>query len=132
MKRILALSIITSLFLTACGGSGLTSEQQDLLSDYPELEGPMLAWNALAEAGESEDCEGLIDGMRLSLQLDEETCPAAFEFFADGAPEIDWERTEWSSTGGKAKIYEMDKGDLTSFILNEATDEWRADTVFWE
>lgn len=92
----------------------------------------MLAWEALVEAAEAKDCDAVLAQMRISLKLESEACPDIFEYFEDGAPDIDWSRTEWSTTGGKAKIYELGSGSITSFIHNEADDTWKNDELFWE
>lgn len=131
MKKIISLALLSTLLLAACG-SKIDVATQEIIDAHPELEGPILAWQSLVDAAEKEDCETFLDGMRLSLQLTEESCPDAFAFFADHVPAIDWERTEWNADGGKAKIYEVESGSLTSFILDTAKNKWRADSQFWE
>ena len=131
MKRTLSILALSALFLTACGTrlSGIYSET---LKTYPEVKGIATSWQNLVNAAEAEDCEKFLTYMRGSLLLTEEACPAAFEYFANGAPEIDWTKTEWTADGGKAKIFKAGSGSLSGFILNTATDVWGADTVFWE
>lgn len=131
MKALLSSFILSALFLTACASSISVAEPQTV-REYPEQKPVMLAWQAIVEAAEAEDCDALLAQMRLSLRLEEEVCPTIYEYFEDGAPDIDWSRTEWNSTGGKAKIYELGAGSITSFILNEADDTWKTDQLFWE
>jgi hypothetical protein len=128
MKKLTSLLIISALFLTACG---LTVIDSETLSSYPELKGPATSWQALSDAAQAEDCETFLGYMRASLQLTEEICPAVFEYFED-APVVEWEKTEWNASGGKVKIYELDKGSITGMIHNTAEDTWGADTLFWE
>lgn len=131
MKRIVSVLALSALFLTACG-AGLSVIDSETLKTYPEVKGIATSWQHLVDAAKSEDCEKFLSYMRNSLLLTEEACPAAFEYFADGAPEIDWSKTEWTADGGKAKIFKLGSGSLSGFILNTATDVWGADTVFWE
>lgn len=130
MKRLIALLTLGMLALTACGTS-LTVIDSETLKAYPEVKGVAQSWQGMVDAAQANDCETFLSYMRLSLQLDEEACPAALAYMTD-APEIDWARTEWNATGGKARIYVVNGGGLTGFILNEATDVWGADEVFWE
>ncbi len=132
MKKFTALIILSALFLTACVGTSLTVIDDETLATYPELEDIAVAWEALADAAEAEDCEAFLAQMRSSLQLTEEDCPSAFEYYEDGVPPIEWEKTQWNADMGKAKIYEVNSGSITSFILNGATDVWGADTIFWD
>ena len=129
MKRISFLVLFT-LLLTACGSS-LTVADKDTLKEYPELEGTIWAWQSMVDSAAAEDCATFLENMRLTLDLTEEACPAAFEYFEE-TPLVDWSRTDWSSSGGKAKIYEMGGGSIASFIHNEADNSWRADEIFWE
>lgn len=129
MKRFYLIAVL-SLILSGCGNS-LTVIDSETLNKYPELEGAATAWQSMVDSAEAKDCIGFLENMRLTLKLTEDVCPAAFAYFEE-APVVDWGRTEWSSTGGKAKIYEMDSGSITSFIHNEADDSWRSDEIFWE
>ena len=129
MKRI-SLFVLSALLLTACS-SNLTVADKDTLKAYPELEGAIWAWQSMVDSAAAEDCKTFLENMRLTLKLTEEACPAAFKYFEE-APIVDWSRTDWSSSGGKAKIYEMGSGSIASFILNEADNSWRADEIFWE
>lgn len=128
MKKI-SIFLATVALLTAC--TKITVADREILKNNPELKGPILAWQAMVDTAAEEDCEAFLETVRLTLKLTEEVCPAAFSYF-ENAPEVAWERTEWSTTNGKAKIYEKDGGSITSFILNEADDSWRSDQVFWE
>ena len=128
MKR-LSLFFTFSLLLTAC--NSLSVIDSDVLSKYPELEGPATTWQAMVDSAEAQDCTAFLDTMRLTLNLTEEVCPDVFAYF-ENTPIVDWQRTDWSTTGGKAKIYEMGGGSITSFIHNEADDSWRSDELFWE
>jgi hypothetical protein len=130
MKRIFLSLTIFTLLLTACGSS-LTVIDGETLSSNPELKGVAESWQGIVDAAATQDCERFLSHMRSSLQLTEEDCTDAFEYLED-VPEIDWARTEWNSSGGKAKIYKMESGSLTGFILNEANDVWGADEKFWE
>jgi hypothetical protein len=131
MKKIAALTVLLTIALTACVGTSYTVIDSDTLTAHPELKGVVESWQGMVDAAEVDDCETFLSYMRVSLGLDEEACPNALEFMAD-APPVDWEKTEWNSTGGKAKIYELESGSITGFILNEATGEWGADELFWE
>ena len=130
MKKLASLIILSTLLLTAC--NNLTVIDSDTLKEYPELKGVATSWQALSDAAAAEDCETFLDHMRDSLVLTEEDCPAAFEFFEDGVPPIDWARTEWNDDGGKVKIFEVNSGSITGFILNTVTDVWGASEVFWD
>lgn len=131
MKKLTSLLALSALFFTACG-SAITVADKETIKAYPELEGAMLTWQGMVEAVQANDCAAFLEGMRLTLQLDETVCEAAFDYFSDGVPEVDWARSDWSTSGGKVKIYKKDGGSITSFILNEADDSWRADDIFWE
>lgn len=131
MKRFFALIFLSGLLLTSCGGPSYSVAEPEVLKEYPELVGAINTWQAMVDAADSEDCTAFLDAMRISLKLTDEVCPAAFEYLND-VPQVDWSRTEWSSTGGKAKIYKFEGGSITSFIHNEADDSWRSDTIFWE
>lgn len=129
MKRFTIL-FLSALLLTACAPK-LTVADKDILKEYPELEGTIWAWQSMVDSTAAEDCAGFLENMRITLDLTEEVCPAAFDYFKE-APVVDWSRTDWSTSGGKAKIYEMGGGSIASFILNESDNSWRADEVFWE
>lgn len=120
-----------SLLLTACGTS-INVADDETVDAYPELKPVMLAWQGLVEAATEKDCTATLEYFRLTLKVDEEACPDIFAYFEEEVPEIDWARTDWSATGGKAKIYELDGGSVASFIHNEADDSWRSDEKFWE
>src|SRR3989338_4686690 len=79
MKRI-ALFTLTVLLLAACN-SGLTVADKDVLKTYPELEGTIWAWQSMVDSAAAEDCEGFLENMRITLNLTEEVCPAAFAYF---------------------------------------------------
>ena|GEM_PF-1545958 len=136
MKRIISLLTISALtatlLLTSCGGPNVTVADDEIMKNHPELEGVIYAWQGLVDAAAADDCETFIAGMRLSTQTDETACPEALEFLTNKEPEIDWAATQWSSTMGKAKIYNSHGGSVTGYILNEATDVWGADEKFWE
>lgn len=132
MKKILFISlIICTLLLTACGRQRITVADPATVKAYPEIVPVILAWQGMVEAAVNEDCAGFLGYMRITLKLDESVCPAVFDYFST-VPDVDWERTDWSTSGGKAKIYKMNGGSITSFIHNEADDSWRSDEIFWE
>lgn len=131
MKSFLSLLLGTALLLTACSTSNLSVADPEILDTHPELEGPILAWQGMVDAAAEEDCAAFLEYMRITLKLTEEVCPAAFEYL-EKAPEVNWERTDWSTSGGKAKIYSVEGGSITSFIHNEADDSWRSDQLFWQ
>lgn len=130
MKALSTLLALT-LLLTACGTSISVATDEEIKA-YPELKPVMLAWQGLTEAATEKDCTTTLEYFRLTLKVDEESCPDIFAYFEEGVPEIDWARTDWSASGGKAKIYKLDGGSIASFIHNEADDSWRADEKFWE
>jgi hypothetical protein len=130
MKKIITLFLTSALLLTACGG-GAPVIDNETLDANPEVADISAAWQNLVDAAENEDCEAFLEGMRLSVDATEEDCPAAFEYLADYAG-VEWSKTEWNASGGKAKIYEIDGGSITGLILNEATGVWGADEKFWE
>jgi len=131
MKKLFSLFILSTFLLTACGG-GIEVADKVVMSEHPELEGVIGSWQAMVNAAEKEDCEAFLDYMRVASNSTVEDCPDAFEYMADGGPVVDWDRSEWNSTMGKVKIYKAESGSITSFILNEATDVWGADSKFWE
>jgi len=81
MKRI-ALFTLTALLLAACN-SGLTVADKDVLKTYPELEGTIWAWQSMVDSAAAEDCEAFLENMRITLNLTEEVCPAAFAYFEE-------------------------------------------------
>lgn len=131
MKAFFSTLSLAALFLSACGTSVSVAEPS-VVKEYPEQKPVMLAWQTIVEAAEAKNCELLLGQMRISLQLEAEACPDIYEYFEDGAPDVDWSRTDWSTTGGKAKIYELGGGSITSFIHNEADGTWKNDELFWE
>lgn len=131
MKAFLPTLLAMSLFVTACS-SGITVADKDTINEFPEQKPVMLAWQGLTEAAEAKDCEKVLTYFRITLNVEGESCPDIYTYFKDGAPEVDWSRTDWSASQGKAKIYAVDGGSITSFIHNEADDSWRSDEKFWE
>lgn len=130
MKKLITLILASSLLLTACGGAAPVIDGETLDAN-PEVAEISAAWQGLADAAANEDCEAFLEGIRLSVDATEEDCSAAFEYFADYAG-VDWSKTEWNASGGKAKIYQVDSGSITGLILNESTGVWGADSKFWE
>ena len=120
-----------SLLLTACS-SGITVADKETISEFPEQKPVMLAWQGLTEAVAAKDCETVLTYFRVTLKVEGESCPDIYAYFDDGAPAVDWSRTDWSTSNGKAKIYAVDGGSITSFIHNEADDSWKSDEKFWE
>ena len=129
MKKIAFLLLGISL-LTACS-QDYTVVDEETLDTNPELEGVVTAWQNLVDAGAEEDCDAVLEQMRSSLNMTEESCPEAFAYLKD-APEVDWSKTDWNESAGKAKIYKMNGGSITAFILDTSDDTWRADSFFWE
>lgn len=121
---------ITALILTGCNKADLGDVDSAILDEHPRLQELADTWETMKEAALNKDCETLLSYTRSSLNLTEESCPVAYEYFAE-APEIDWAKTAWSTEDGKAKIYEMDKGSITSFIFDGRYKIWRADSEFW-
>lgn len=121
---------ITTLFLTGCGGADLSGVDKETLDSHPRLEEVADTWEVMQTAAANEDCATLLSYMRKSLNLTEEACPAAYDYFASVQP-VDWGKTAWSTGDGKAKIYELDKGSITSFIYDGRDEIWRADDEFW-
>lgn len=130
MKKLITLLLATSLLFTACGG-GMSVIDDETLSANPELKDIAVAWQGMVDAAADQDCAVFLEGVRVSVNATEEDCPAAFEYLSDYAG-VEWSKTEWNATGGKAKIYEIDGGSITGLILNEATGVWGADSKFWE
>ncbi len=130
MKKLISLSILTSLLLAAC--SSVDVADKEIIKANPDLKGAIHAWQGLVDAAEAEDCEEFMNHMRKTIGMTEEDCPAAFAYFADGAPIVEWEKTDFSTTGIKAKIYEDGSGSITSFIHDTANNEWRSELKFWE
>lgn len=129
MNKIISL-ILGAFFLTACG-QNYTVVDEETLNTNPELEGVVSAWQNLVDAGTDENCDAVLEQMRSSLNMTEESCPDAFEYLKT-APEVDWSKTDWNESAGKAKIYKMNGGSITSFILDTSDDTWRADSFFWQ
>lgn len=128
MKKI-AFLLLSTLLFTACGQTYTVADPETIEAN-PDLAGVIDSWQRLVDAGAEEDCAAILEQMRSSLNLTEEACPAAIEYLKN-APEVDWEKTDWNATGGKAKIYELDGGSITAFLLEESDDTWRADSAFW-
>ncbi len=131
MKALFPSLLMLSLLLTACGSSINVATDEEI-DAYPEAKPVMLAWQGLSEAAQAKDCTTTLEYIRITLDVEEADCPAIFAYFEDEVPEVDWSRTDWSSSNGKAKIYAKDGGSITSFIHNEADDSWRTDERFWE
>lgn len=128
MKKLISLAALT-LLLTAC--NSYTVATSDDLKNNPELEPVVATWQDMVDAGNSEDCSAVLDGLRKSLSITEESCPVIFAYLQD-APTVDWSRTDWNADGGKAKIYAENGASITSFIYDTRDEKWRADTKFWE
>lgn len=133
MKKIVSLVLALSLVLAACGPTKINVATPQEVEDYPELRPVMRAWQEMILAAETQDCELFLSHMRLASGAREEDpeCTEAFIYMMD-APEIDWTRSEWHTSGILVKIYEKDSGSLTSFIHNTRTDVWGAETMFWD
>jgi hypothetical protein len=130
MKKFLATTALAALLLSACT-SGLSTEDKEASSEFPELEGVIEAWAVMSKAAEDKDCETFLTHMRLSVQATEADCTEAFKYMNKDYS-VDWNRSEWNVGNGKVKIYMEDSGSITGFILNGATDVWGADSKFWE
>lgn len=130
MKYLIPTFTLLAVFLTACA-STLTVATPEELDMYPEQESLMNGWQELVDAALIEDCEAFLDHTRSTLEVSEDECVDIFNYFAEDNPPIDWSKTAWSSTGSKAKIYEVNQGSLTGVILDESTDLWKVDTRFW-
>lgn len=129
MKRIIALTALMALGLTACGTNFTVATPEDV-DAYPDAVGIMESWQVMVDSAAADDCDGFQEYARNEVGMEEGNCTDAFEYMTD-APEIDWSKTQWDGTKGKGKIYELDKGGITGFILNESDDVWRFDTAFW-
>ena len=133
MKNItkIALSVAMMTLLAGCGsGPDLTGIEQYTINLHPAITGLATDWQALQAAAQDEDCTAVLSYMRKSLNVTEENCPAIYDYFKN-APEVDWNKTEWSTDDGKAKIYEMDKGSITTLILDTKANVWRVEGDFW-
>ncbi|MFT7184151.1 MAG: hypothetical protein ACI9QC_000482 [Oceanicoccus sp.] len=130
MKRIIALTSLLALGLTACGGPTITVATSEELAAYPEQAGIIETWQLLVNAEAEGDCETFQSYARSSILIEEGNCEDAFAYMA-GNPSIDWSKTQWDANQGKGKIYELNKGGLTSFIYSGKDDVWRFDTDFW-
>ena len=127
MKKI-AFALLATVLLTACGDYTVATEEE--LKNHPEQEGVIATWQEMVDAGVDGDCQTVLDHMRKTLSVTEESCDAALAYLKD-APVIDWSRTDWSAEGGKAKIYQENGASITGFILDTKDSVWRADTLFW-
>ena len=132
MKKIATISLLSlaALLLTSCGGPDLTGVDQSTINLHPKLTELAETWQTIEIAANGKDCATILSYMRKSLNLTEESCPAAYDYFKD-APEVDWNKTDWTADEGKAKIYETGKGSITSFIYDGRDGIWRADDEFW-
>ena len=128
MKKGLSLIALT-LLLAACNSYTVATSED--LSAHPELEGIIATWQTMVDAANDDDCQPILDHMRKSLSVAEESCDAALAYLKS-APAIDWDRTDWNANGGKAKIYQESGASVTGFILDTHTNVWGADTKFWE
>lgn len=127
MKKLLSLAALT-LLLTSC--SSYTVATSDDLKNNPEQVPVIDTWQQMVDAANSGDCQTILDHMRKSLSLKDDSCDAAIAYLKD-APVIDWSRTNWSTEGGKAKIYQENGASISGFILDTKEGTWRADTIFW-
>jgi hypothetical protein len=128
MKKLFAL-LSLPLLLTACTSYTVATDED--LKNHPELKEVIDTWQTMVDAGAEDDCQTVLDHMRKSLALTDEVCDAALAYLKE-APAIDWDRTDWNATGGKAKIYQENGPSVTGFILDGHTNVWGADTLFWE
>jgi hypothetical protein len=128
MKKLLALISLT-LLLTACGGYTVATEEE--VNNNPELADVIATWQTMVDAGTDGDCQTILDHMRKTLAVTEESCDAAIAYLKD-APVIDWDRTDANVDGGKVKIYQENGASVTGFILDTKNNVWGADTRFWE
>jgi hypothetical protein len=133
MKGILATFTLSALLLTACGGAGgpISVADPQEVADYPELRELMRTWETMITASEKEDCETILEHMRVLTKTTADDCPAIFEYMAD-APIVDWGESQWAETGSKVKIYELESGSIANFIKDGRTEVWGADNRFWE
>lgn len=129
MKKLISLLAATGLLLTACGSQLSVASSEDQKA-YPEAKGIMQTWQSMVDAAEEGDCEAFMSLARASVVFEGNNCDAAFAYMED-APEVDWSKTQWDSNQSKGKIYETNKGDITSFIYNSSNDEWKFDSAFW-
>lgn len=118
-----------ALALVGCGNN-LSVATPEEIDAYPEARGIMESWQAMVDAADAKDCEAFQSYARKSAAMVAGDCEAAFAYMQD-APTIDWSKTQWDGTAGKGKIYESGRGDITSFILNEAEGTWTFDSAFW-
>jgi len=132
MKRFIAFSLFSSLFLTACGTS-LDVADPAVFDEYPELEPVAEAWQDLVNAAEKQNCEALDELMRKELFFDLEECEAVYAWFEENPNlEVDWERSEWNGTGLKVELHQVNEGDFASLLFDSSTDLWQVGDRFWE
>lgn len=127
MKKLLPFALLALIFTSCNSYTVATSED---LKNHPELTDVIATWQTMVDAGQSEDCQTILDHMRKTLALTDEVCDAALAYLKE-APAIDWDRTDSNLDGGKVKIYKTDGASVTGFILDTRDNVWRADTVFW-
>lgn len=131
MKRFLALTLLSTLLLSACMGEQLSEDtiSAEDLAATPELEEPALAWQGLVDAYQAGDCEAAMEELHRQIEVDDE-CAALFGYFDDnGVPTIEWSRSDWNATGIKVKVYELDGPSIGSFAL--VNGEWKVEKAFW-
>lgn len=140
MKKLLIPAIALVLMGQGCLGTSPESitPSEDATSTEDRLEEemsmefastPERAFEILVHAATEKDCETFLGLMTERLELTEKDCFSAALELGAGAPEIDWEATEYD--GDSAKIMMVGGRTLTTMIQGEG-GLWRADTVFWK
>jgi len=120
MKKVITITIISALFLSACGG----------IDSSKAATTPEEAWELLKVAATEKSCKNFKKHVTERQSLGENDCTKAFQAYAEGLPEVDWESTKYNNQKTEAKLYLTNGRSLTTFV-KQVDGGWKADTKFW-
>lgn len=128
MKRFFALTLLSSLLLSACGGGELADVDSEVLDANPELKEVSAAWEHVTEAVLSEDCEDFFAHTLARSNFNEVQCKSAKTYLENNEIIVDWEKAEFNGNRTRVKLSD-EEGELAYFELVDS--EWLLETNFW-
>lgn len=146
MKKIIFLGLIT-LFLSACNNNAQVSDDTSAVTEPDtstevteerspngDISGAQAAWKGLTSSAEARDCDAFSGFLTDNVETSPEICEVAFDAFAQGAPELDWDITEFNADQTEAQVYiKAEDNDiiLLTIFVQEDDGIWRAASRFW-